>query len=46
MADNGAGSVMRKRKELTEEQTKAKRDDDGVEFGHSFNRWRGLWDLR
>ncbi len=53
MADTGAGSAKRKRKELTKEQKKkAKRDSDRasaktpVNFGLSFNRWRELRDLK
>ncbi len=52
MADTGTGSAKRKRKELTEEQKKAKRDSDRtwaktrVNCGPSFNRWRELRDLK
>ncbi len=52
LADIGAGSAKRRRKELTEEQIKVKKDSDRaraktrVNLGQSFNTWRELQDLK
>ncbi len=52
MVDTGAGSAQRKRKELTKEQRKAKRDSDRaraktrVNLDRSFHRWGELQDWK
>ncbi len=52
MADTGAGSANRKRKELTKEQKKVQRDSDRaraktrVSLSRLFNKWRELGDLK